>query len=162
MRGHLLEPKALNIDQSRNTNQAHAMPTIKKVLLWTLALAMIAIGVSHFLNPEPFMRIVPPPLPKRETVYLSGVFEVLGGAGLLLPQSRRWAAWGLVALYVAVFPANLYMAFEGIQLNPANPLPAWGAWVRLPFQILFISWAWWFTREPDAHNPTFNPKEESI
>lgn len=129
------------------------MPTLKKLLLWTLALAMIAIGVSHFLNPDPFLRIVPPPLPKRGTVYLSGFFEILGGAGLLLPQTRRWAAWGLVALFVAVFPANLYMAFNGIQLDPANPLPAWGAWIRLPFQILFICWAWSFTRGPESRTP---------
>jgi uncharacterized membrane protein len=93
-------------------------------------------------------------LPERGTVYLSGVFEILGGTGLLLPQTRRWAAWGLIALYVAVFPANLYMAFNGIQLDPANPLPAWGAWIRLPFQILFIAWAWWFTREPEVQNPS--------
>jgi uncharacterized membrane protein len=140
--------KALDISSHPNISQAQPMLTMKTILLWTLALAMIAIGVSHFLNPDPFMRIVPPPLPERGTVYLSGVFEILGGAGLLLPKTRRWAAWGLIALYVAVFPANLYMAFSGVQLDPANPLPAWGAWVRLPFQILFISWAWWFTRVP--------------
>jgi len=125
------------------------MRKTKKGLLWLLAGAMIAIGVSHFVNPDPFMRIVPPPLPERGTVYLSGVFEVLGGLGLLLPRTRRWAAWGLIALYIAVFPANLYMAFNGIQLDPANPLPEWGAWVRLPFQLLFIAWAWWFTRVPE-------------
>ncbi len=116
--------------------------------MWLLGLSMIGIGVAHFLDPEPFMRIVPPPLPARGTVYLSGVFEILGGAGLLVPATRRWAAWGLVALYIAVFPANLYMAFAGIQLDPSDPLPEWGAWVRLPFQALFIAWAWWFTREP--------------
>jgi uncharacterized membrane protein len=123
------------------------MRKTKPALMWLLALFMVAVGVSHFLNPEPFMRIVPPPLPARGTVYLSGFFEILGGTGLLLPATRRWAAWGLVALYIAVFPANLYMAFNGIQLDPADPLPEWGAWVRLPFQILLIAWAWWFTRE---------------
>ena len=97
---------------------------------------------------------MPPPLPPRATVYLSGLFEVLGGLGLLLPRTRRAAAWGLIALYVAVFPANIYMALEGIQLDPADPLPAWVAWARLPFQGVFLAWAWWFTRgDPEAPAP---------
>ena len=125
----------------------------KFILLWVLALSMIAIGVSHFTSPEPFMRIVPPPLPAKEMVLISGVFEILGGAGLLIPRLRRAAAWGLIALYVAVFPANIYMAAAGVQLDPANPLPSWVGWVRLPFQALFIYWAWLFTK-PD------NPAEE--
>ena len=125
------------------------MTRAKRVLLWLLGLAMIAVGLLHFADPEPFMRIVPPPLPARATVYLSGVFEILGGLGVLIPVTRRAAAWGLVALYVAVFPANIYMAVAGIQLDPANPMPEWGAWARLPFQALFIAWAWWYTK-PEA------------
>lgn len=118
----------------------------RRVMLWLLALAMTGVGVLHFTDPEPFMRIVPPPLPSRGTVYLSGFFEILGGLGLLVPRTRRAAAWGLVLLYLAVFPANIYMAIEGIQLDPGNPLPGWVPWARLPFQVLFIAWAWWFTR----------------
>lgn len=122
------------------------MSRTKTVLLWLLALGMTAVGITHFTDPQLFMRIVPPPLPARETVLLSGVFEVLGGLGLLVPKLRRAAAWGLVALYVAVFPANIYMAVAGIQLDPANPMSAWAGWVRLPFQALFIYWAWSFTK----------------
>ena len=108
---------------------------------------MVSIGVLHFVDPEPFMRIVPPPLPARGAVYLSGLFEILGGVGLVLPLTRRAAAWGLVALYVAVFPANIYMATAGIQLDPQAPIPDWAAWVRLPFQGVLVAWAWWFTRD---------------
>ena len=130
------------------------MSRSKTALMWLLAAAMVAVGLLHFVNPTPFERIVPPPLPAGPTVALSGVFEVLGGLGLLLPRTRRFAAWGLVALYVAVFPANIYMALEGIQLDPANPAPEWAAWLRLPFQFLFIAWAGWFTRAPStAVNP---------
>jgi uncharacterized membrane protein len=123
------------------------MSRTKRALLWLLGLSMIGVGALHFAQPTPFERIVPPPLPPAATVALSGVFEILGGLGLLLPRTRRFAAWGLIALYIAVFPANLYMAVEGIQLDPAHPAPAWGAWLRLPFQGLFIAWAWWFTRD---------------
>jgi uncharacterized membrane protein len=122
--------------------------TRRKVSLGLLAFAMVAVGTLHFTNPEPFLRIVPPPLPPRGAVYLSGVFEILGGLGLLVPKTRRFSAWGLIALYVAVFPANIYMALNNIQLDPANPMPAWGAWLRLPMQLPMIYWAWTFTREP--------------
>ena len=129
------------------------MSAIKRLCLWILAAFMVGVGILHFVDPEPFSRIVPPPLPALPAVYVSGVFEILGCLGILVPRTRKLAAWGLVALYVAVFPANIYMAVAGIQLDPANPLPEWGAWVRLPFQVLFIAWAWWFTREPGDSRP---------
>lgn len=89
---------------------------------------------------------MPPYLPWHlELVYLSGVFEILGGLGLLIPRVSRVAAWGLVALLVAVFPANLHMAMSGIQVDgfPSRP---WMAWARLPFQAVFIAWCLWCTR----------------
>ncbi len=115
------------------------------------AVFMVAVGVFHFLNPEPFLRIVPPFLPAPGLlVAVSGVFEILGGLGVLVPKTRRFAAYGLIALFVAVFPANLYMALENVQLNPAAPIPAWVGWVRLPFQFLFIWVAWRVSRIPRA------------
>jgi len=108
---------------------------------------MIAIGVLHFVRPKPFVRIVPKFLPAPlPLVYISGFFEVLGGVGLLIPGTRPWAAWGLIALYVAVFPANIYMLTHNISLNPKKPIPRWALWARLPFQFLFIAWAYWFTQ----------------
>ncbi|MCA9577482.1 MAG: hypothetical protein R3B40_31010 [Polyangiales bacterium] len=121
-------------------------------LRMALAAGMVGIGVLHFVLPEPFMRIVPPSFgDARLLVLVSGAFEVLGGVGLLLPQTRRAAAWGLILLYVAVFPANIYMALEGIQIFPEHPAPEWAAWLRLPFQAVFIAWAYLFTQpEPAA------------
>jgi uncharacterized membrane protein len=122
------------------------MTTLKLAALWLLALAMIAIGTLHFVRPKPFVRIVPKYLPAPLTlVYVSGFFEILGGIGLLVPATRAWAAWGLIALYVAVFPANVYMLMENISLDPRKPIPRWALWLRLPFQLLFIGWAYWFT-----------------
>jgi uncharacterized membrane protein len=116
-------------------------------MLWVLALAMIAIGVAHFVTPKPFVRIVPKYLPAPLTlVYVSGFFEILGGAGLLIPSTRIWAAWGLIALYVAVFPANVYMLTDNVSLNPEKPIPRWALWARLPFQLVFIAWAYSFTK----------------
>jgi uncharacterized membrane protein len=115
-----------------------------------LAITMVAIGVDHWVNPAPFDRIVPPWLPwTHALVLVSGVFEVLGGVGVLVPRTRRCAAWGLIALYVAVFPANIHMAIDHVQLSPDGTLPVWAMWLRLPFQGVFIAWAYWMTR-PDV------------
>jgi uncharacterized membrane protein len=121
--------------------------TLELVALWVLALAMIAIGVLHFVQPKPFVRIVPKYLPAPLTlVYVSGFFEILGGVGLLIPQTRVWAAWGLIALYIAVFPANIYMLTDNVSLDPKKPIPRWMLWARLPFQLVFIAWAYYFTK----------------
>lgn len=114
---------------------------------------MVIVGVMHFTNPTPFVRIVPDWLPAPLwLVWISGVFEILGGVGVVIPQTRKAASWGLIALFVAVFPANIHMAINGIQLDPAAPIPAWMAWARLPFQAVFIGWAWWVghTAKPDT------------
>jgi uncharacterized membrane protein len=125
--------------------------TMKSVLRYVLAFAMMFVGVSHFTNPEPFVRIVPAALPSPLTlVYVSGFFEFLGGAGLLVARVRRAAAWGLVALYVAVFPANVNMALNHISLSPDHPIPTFALWLRLPLQAVLVAWAWWYTRrDPD-------------
>ena len=119
----------------------------ERVVLWMLGTSMVAIGISHFTNPEPFIRIVPDYLPAAAALVLvSGAFEIAGGLGVLVRTTRRAAAWGLILLFVAVFPANVNMAMNGIQLEPENPVPIWALWARLPFQVLFIGTAWWFTR----------------
>ena len=121
------------------------MSTVKLIALWALAIAMIWVGVLHFVRPKPFVRIVPKYLPAPlALVYISGFFEILGGVGLLIPATRVYAAWGLIALYIAVFPANIYMLTDNVSLNPKKPIPRWMLWLRLPFQFLFIAWAYWF------------------
>ena len=72
---------------------------------------------------------------------------MLGGTGLLVPKTRRLAAWGLIALYLAVFPANINMAWNHLQLSPTGTIPIWALWARLPLQGVLIAWAYWLTRE---------------
>lgn len=118
-----------------------------------LALLMVGVGAMHFVAPEPFVRIVPAWLPAaRALVLVSGAFEILGGLGLLVPRARRLASLGLIALYVAVFPANVNMAVHQISIGDA-PMPTWALWARLPLQAAFIAWAWWVGREGRAPEP---------
>jgi uncharacterized membrane protein len=122
---------------------------IKTGLRFLLAGAMVYVGVLHFVDPEPFVKIVPAALPAPRTlVHVSGFFEILGGLGLLLARTRRAAAWGLIALYVAVFPANVNMALNNLPMGD-KVIPPIVLWGRLPLQLVFIAWAWWFTR-PDV------------
>lgn len=112
-----------------------------------LAVMMIGIGVLHFVAPQGFVKIVPRALPAPlALVLVSGFFEVLGGAGLLVPRVRRAASIGLVLLYVAVFPANVNMAVNDLQPDGAH-IPEALLWLRLPLQIAFIAWALWVGRE---------------
>jgi uncharacterized membrane protein len=127
---------------------------LKPVLRVVLAAAMMVVGTIHFIEPEGFVRIVPEALPAPfALVIASGVFEILGGVGLLVPFTRRFSAWGLIALYVAVFPANVNMAIHHIPLGDA-PLPPLLAWLRLPLQAVLIAWAYWYTHpESDRAAP---------
>lgn len=126
-------------------NTFQQIVTSNKVTLRNLlAILMIAAGVLHFVIPQPFIKIVPGLLPyPAALVYVSGVCEVALGAGLFFPQTRRLSAWGLVALFIAVYPANLNMAFNHIKLS-GIPDSWWFHGIRLPFQFVLIAWAAWY------------------
>lgn len=120
----------------------------KSAVRVVIALAMVWVGVLHFAQPAGFVKIVPPWLPAPELlVAVSGVAEILGGVGLLVAPVRRLAAFGLVALFVAVFPANVYMAMHDVQPFAVHVSRA-AQWARLPFQAVFIAIALWLARAP--------------
>jgi len=117
---------------------------LKRIALFALAIAFTASGVNHFVNPEFFIAIMPPYLPAHaELVALSGVFEILGGLGVLVPRTRSLAGWGLVALLIAVFPANLHMALNPELFPDVSPA---ALYFRLPIQFVVIAWSYWATR----------------
>ena len=100
----------------------------------------LVAGLLHFLRPKPYVAIVPDALPrKREIVCVSGVAELAGAAGVLLPGTRRVAGWWLIATLLAIFPANVNMAVNAERHRGiAEPL----LWARLPLQGAFIAWVW--------------------
>lgn len=108
---------------------------------------MTAIGIDHFVNPTPFVHIMPPYIPAAThlgLVYFTGLCEIASGIGLVVPATRRAAAICLVPFYAAVFLANIQHALHPALLGT----PAWVAWARLPLQPLLILWALRYARRP--------------
>lgn len=119
------------------------MSRLKTVSRYVLAVFMIGAGVMHFVRPEFYLKIMPPYLPWHlELVYLSGFFESALGALLLVPRYSRLAAWGIFALLIAIFPANVYL-YQHQEILPAPPVVHL---LRLPLQGVFLLWAYWHTR----------------
>lgn len=124
-------------------------PRLKEIFRAILSVSIIVVGITHFVKPLEYASIVPPQFGDRlAMVYISGFFEILGGIGLVIPFVSVAAAWGLIALFIAVFPANIYQAIHSIPIEgiPHHPL---FYWFRLPFQAVFIAWAWWYTRKSE-------------
>ena len=116
----------------------------RKLSLFGLALFFIYFGIDHFINPEFYLSIMPPSFPLHaEAVYISGFFEILGGICVLIPSLRKIAGWGLVALLICVYPANIYMAITP-EAFPEISIEL--LYFRLPLQFLFIYWAYSVTR----------------
>jgi len=106
-------------------------------------IAFIFTGVSHFIIPEKFMEMMPSVLPAPLfLIYLSGVFEILGGIGLIISSTKQLAAIGLIVLLLAVFPANIYVAVNNVQLGGFMNYEVY-QWLRLPMQFVLIGWVWW-------------------
>ncbi|MBK9314965.1 MAG: DoxX family membrane protein [Acidobacteria bacterium] len=117
------------------------MNSLKIILKYLLVFFFVAAGVNHFVNPDFYIRIMPPYLPwHRELVYLSGVFEIVFGLLVLVPRYLRMAGWGLIVVLIAVYPANIHMALNS-HLYPDVPVAF--HYIRLPLQFVFIAWVWW-------------------
>ncbi len=120
------------------------MNPIRQYALYLLAILFVSAGINHFVNPAFYLRMMPPYLPWPEVLQkMAGAAEILGGLGLLYPPLRPYAAWGLIALLVAVFPANLYM-YQARDTVFAS-FPQWALLLRLPLQALMIWWVYLYT-----------------
>ena len=120
------------------------MRKLRTMSKYAMAAFYVLAGANHFLNPALYLKIMPPYLPwHRFLVELSGACEIWLGLLLLVPRLMRWAAWGLIALLIAVFPANVQMAAHP-ELYPKIPVAA--LWARLPLQAVFMAWAYVYTR----------------
>jgi len=134
-------------NQEKNLELYAAMKLFKKITIYFMALAYAFVGIQHFTNADPFLAIMPDYLPYHlEAVYFSGFCEILFGILLLVPKYRPYAAWGLILLLLAVFPANIHLVLDSDAQSALN-ISQTAAIVRLPFQALFIGLAYWHTKK---------------
>jgi uncharacterized membrane protein len=128
------------------------METTRTILRWLAAIFFVVAGTFHFLKPEMYLQIVPPYFPVPQLlVVVSGIAEIAGGVGLLICPLQRAAAWGLIALLIAIFPANIYMVQHPGQFHFAS----WLLWARLPLQAIFIAWVWFVAiQHPPRETPS--------
>jgi uncharacterized membrane protein len=107
-----------------------------------LGLFFVVAGIAHFIMPTPYLAIMPPYIPwPAGMVALTGIAEILGGLGVLFRSTRRAAGAWLIALLIAVFPANVYAITTDMEIG-GYAVPVWMLWARLPLQLLLIAWVW--------------------
>ncbi len=132
------------------------MGRVKRASLVVMALFYILAGFNHLVRPAFYVAIIPPGLPDPEWLnLLSGLAEIVLGVYLLEPRTRVLAAWGVIALLVAVFPANLHVATANLGLAGGQPGTGNAVlnWARLPVQALLVVWAFWHTRPDEPARP---------
>ena len=125
------------------------MKIFKNLSIYLLSFFYIYVGIKHFIDPNWFLYIIPPYLVKIgiKLVYISGFFEILFGVFLLIPKYRKLAAYGIILLLIAVYPANIYLAFneEPQKLIGISSFAA--SWIRLPIQFILIGLAYYHSKE---------------
>jgi len=125
-------------------------PYPRQIARLAAAFLFLLTGILHFVLTDKFLLIVPPFLPwPLGLVYVSGFFELLGGLGLLFPRFQRLAGIGLIVLLIAVWPANIYMAIENIQVGGMMNQPIL-QWLRVPLQAVIIAWVHWCSKQTRA------------
>ena len=123
------------------------MKLVKSVALYLSVIGYIYVGLLHFIQPDFFLKIMPPYLPYHlPLVYASGFIEIILGFCLFFKKLRFFAGWGLILLLIAVYPANIYLAFNETPQIALGISPFMASWVRLPLQFVFIGLAYWFTK----------------
>ncbi|MDD4976949.1 MAG: DoxX family protein [Bacteriovorax sp.] len=131
--------------------ETHNEKILKKIALYSTVIFFVVAGVRHFMIPEFYMLMMPNYLPIPLTlIYLSGFFQIVGGIGLMIPRTRVFSAWGLMALLLAVLPANVYLWTHHIHL-PEHYDPSWYLMLRIPLQFLLIAWTYMFAKNPQNY-----------
>ena len=120
------------------------MQTLRTLLGWLMGLFYLAAGINHFWHPGFYINIIPPYLPWHEAlVYVSGVIEIVLGLMIFLPRYRALAAWAIIAMLIAFMPVHIHMVMNPQSYPEVSPVLLW---LRLPLQVVFIAWAYWYTR----------------
>lgn len=120
---------------------------LKTILIYIMGIGYIWVGVKHFIDTSFFIKIMPPSFPfHKESVYVSGFLEILFGIGIIIKKTRLYASWGIILLLIAVYPANIYLAFSENAQQAIGVSSFFASWVRLPIQFLLIGLAYFSSK----------------
>ena len=119
----------------------------KTLFIYTMGIGYIWVGFQHFLDTSFFLKIMPPSFPlHKESVYVSGVLEILFGSGIIIKKTRFYASWGIIFLLIAVYPANIYLAYTEDAQQAIGVSSFFASWVRLPIQFGLIALAYFSSK----------------
>ena len=120
----------------------------KTLFIYTMGIGYIWVGFQHFIDTSFFLRIMPPSFPlHKESVYVSGVLEILFGSGIIIKKTRFYASWGIIFLLIAVYPANIYLAYTEDAQQAIGVSSFFASWVRLPIQFGLIALAYFSSKK---------------
>ena len=120
---------------------------LKSLLIYIMGIGYIWIGFQHFIDTSFFLKIMPPSFPlHKESVHVSGVLEILFGIGIIIKKTRLYASWGIILLLIAVYPANIYLAFSEDAQQAIGISSFFASWVRLPIQFVLIGLAYFSSK----------------
>ena len=125
------------------------MNILKCISIYVMSILYIYVGINHFIDTKSFLIIIPPYLQTigLEIIYLSGIFEIILGILLIIPKYRKIASYGIMLLLIAVYPANIYLAFNEEPQNLMGISSFMASWVRLPLQFIFLGLAYWHSKD---------------
>ena len=119
----------------------------KTLFIYLMGIGYIWVGVQHFIDTSFFLKIMPPSFPfHKESVYVSGVLEILFGSGIIIKKTRFYASWGIILLLIVVYPANIYLAFSKDAQQAIGVSSFFAFWVRLPIQFVLIALAYFSSK----------------
>ena len=119
----------------------------KTLFIYVMGIGYIWVGVQHFIDTSFFLKIMPPSFPfHKESVYVSGVLEILFGSGVIIKKTRFYSSWGIILLLIAVYPANIYLAFSEDAQQAVGVSSFFASWIRLPIQFALIALAYFSSK----------------
>ena len=119
----------------------------KTLFIYTMGIGYIWVGFQHFIDTSFFLKIMPPSFPlHKESVYVSGVLEIIFGSGIIIKKTRFYASWGIIFLLIAVYPANIYLAYSEDAQQAIGVSSFSASWVRLPIQFILIALAYFSSK----------------
>ena len=119
----------------------------KTLFIYVMGIGYIWVGVQHFIDTSFFLKIMPPSFPlHKESVYVSGVLEILFGSVIIIKKTRFYASWGIILLLIAVYPANIYLAFSDDAQQAIGVSSFFASWIRLPIQFALIALAYFSSK----------------